>query len=121
MFRVPEIYRLKDHAILGSDSSAGNNGFFVFTDFKSNKEVRCMASDGEGWEHVSVSMQSRIPSWEIMCRVKELFWDKEDCVIQYHPPESQYVNNHPNCLHLWRKIGYEFPVPDSILVGIKKQ
>ena len=36
---------------------------------------------------------------------KALFWDEDDCVIQYHPPRSEYVNNHQNCLHLWRPIG----------------
>lgn len=37
---------------------------------------------------------------------------------QYHPPKSAYVNNHPNCLHLWRPIGIEMPRPPSIMVGI---
>lgn len=35
---------------------------------------------------------------------------------QFHPPESEYVNNHPSCLHLWRKIGSEFETPPKILV-----
>jgi hypothetical protein len=40
-------------------------------------------------------------------------------VIQYHPPESEYVNNHPNCLHLWRPTGCALPMPPSIMVGVK--
>lgn len=123
-FHVPEHYRVtkKDktiHPTLWSDSTAGNNGFFTFYDFGLKKEVRCLASDGEGWEHVSVSLLNKIPSWEIMNKVKDMFWDSEDCVVQFHPPKSQYVNNHPNCLHLWRKIGYEFPLPETKLIGIK--
>lgn len=51
--------------------------------------------------------------------IKTLFWDKEDTVIQYHPPQSQYVNCHPFTLHLWRPIGLTIPVPPSILVGPK--
>ena len=39
---------------------------------------------------------------------------------QFHPPRSEYVNNHPNCLHLWKPVGAEFSMPDSILVGIKE-
>lgn len=69
------------------------------------------------WEHVSASRTDRMPTWEEMCRVKDIFWDDTDCVIQYHPPKSDYVNNHLFCLHLWRPIGIELPRPDSIFVG----
>jgi hypothetical protein len=82
--------------------------------------LRCCASDGYKWEHVSVSTHDRIPTWEEMCFIKDLFWDAEDTVIQFHPPKSEYVNQHPYTLHLWRPIGAEIPRPDSILVGIKK-
>jgi len=64
-----------------------------------------------------VSRVDRCPTWEEMCLVKDLFWDDTDCVIQYHPSRSDYVNNHPYCLHLWRPIGIELPRPDSIFVG----
>lgn len=70
------------------------------------------------WEHVSISTQTRCPTWEEMCFVKDLFWDEEDCVVQYHPPKSDYINCHPRCLHLWRPIGLEIPRPPKILVGI---
>jgi hypothetical protein len=74
----------------------------------------------EGWEHVSVSVKRRVPNWQEMCFVKDLFWFEEECVVQFHPPKSEYVNNHPYVLHLWRhKDG--FPMPPSILVGIKSR
>ncbi len=74
----------------------------------------------EGWEHVSVSTRRRTPNWIEMCFVKDLFWTEDECVIQFHPPRSEYVNNHPNCLHLWRqKAG--FPMPPSIFVGDKSK
>lgn len=66
---------------------------------------------GETWEHVSVSNVHRCPSWEEMCWVKELFFEDEECVIQYHPPRSQYVNCHPNVLHLWRPTVTPIPMP----------
>ena len=59
-------------------------------------------SDGEGWEHVSVSTRGRCPNWDEMVFVKNLFWGPDDVVMQLHPPQSAYVNNHPHCLHLWR-------------------
>jgi hypothetical protein len=118
MFHTPNRFRVRTHPILGSDDSYGNNGFFIFN-FQ-GYEVRVQASDGMGWEHCSVSInRQRTPTWETMCKVKDLFWDKEDSVIQYHPPESKYVNMHQFCLHLWRSTEFEITVPDTILLGIK--
>jgi hypothetical protein len=75
-------------------------------------------TESKGWEHVSISTRRRVPNWQEMCFVKDLFWDEEECVVQFHPPRSEYVNNHPHVLHLWRqKAG--FPMPPSILVGVK--
>jgi hypothetical protein len=55
-----------------------------------------------------------------MCFVKNLFWDPDECVVQFHPPESEYINNHPNVLHLWRNNRIRFPMPPSIMVGVKE-
>lgn len=118
-FHVPERYRVLVGK-LASNRDYGNNGVFVinFKKYSSSKvlNVRVIASDGDGWEHVSVSIKGRIPPWDLMCAVKNLFWDKEDCVVQYHPPESEYVNDHPFVLHLWRPIGKEFPRPPKYMV-----
>ena len=76
-----------------------------------------IADDGQttGWEHVSCSFKNRIPTWTEMCYVKELFWAPDECVIQFHPPESEYVNTCTHCLHLWRKRGENWPMPPKIL------
>lgn len=72
---------------------------------------------GMGWEHVSVSiLNGSLPTWNDMCFIKDMFWNDEDCVVQYHPPKSSYVNMMPNCLHLWKSIDTEFPTPPMILV-----
>ena len=117
-FHVPNKFRIRDGR-MGSGDSAGNNGAFAAT-LKHNQKVFIIAGDGLGWEHVSVSRQDRCPTWDEMCQVKDIFWDADDCVIQYHPPESEYVNNHPNCLHLWRPVGVVIPMPPSIMVGFKE-
>lgn len=77
--------------------------------------------EGQAWEHVSVSVHrdKRTPTWEEMCFVKDLCWEAEECVVQYHPPRSDYVNFHPGVLHLWKPIGVEIPRPPSICVGPK--
>jgi hypothetical protein len=79
--------------------------------------VFIIASWGGGWEHVSVSMRNRCPTWDEMCMIKDIFWDEEECVVQFHPPKSQYVNRYPHCLHLWKKIGEVYETPPKIFVG----
>lgn len=70
------------------------------------------------WDHVSVSVHGRtdsVPAWDEMCKVKNLFWPADQGVIQFHPPESEYKNLHPGCLHLWRhKDGH--PTPPLVMV-----
>jgi hypothetical protein len=76
-------------------------------------------ADGCGWEHVSVSLADRCPTWDEMAWVKDLCWGPDACVVQYHPPRAEYVNCHPYCLHLWRPAGAELPRPPAGLVGPK--
>lgn len=71
------------------------------------------------WEHVSVSRKQHPPTWVEMCWVKDLFWYDHECVMQLHPPKADYVNNHPNCLHLWRPHDGAIPRPPAALVGDK--
>lgn len=130
---MPEEYRLSaDQAArlripveLATDESAGRNGMFFIP---CGREIlRCMVSDGSGaeecglapWEHVSISLASRCPTWAEMCFVKDIFWADDECVVQFHPPKADYVNNHPYCLHLWRPVNTTFPRPPSIMVGLR--
>ena len=111
-FKCPDKYRVVHPAYGPGDEQ---NGIFRVK-LKHGQEVYVQASNGMGWEHVSVSRKDRPPLWDEMCQIKALFWGPEDCVVQFHPPEADYVNNHPNCLHLWRPIGVELPRPELILV-----
>lgn len=119
MFRVPEEKRIREGR-LSSDASYGNNGAFrlVYKGYT----LHVIASDGRGWEHVSVTIQgvARCPSWDQMCFVKETFWGEDDTVVQYHPAKSDYISHHPYCLHLWRPTELELPTPDPIMVGPRK-
>ncbi len=119
MFKVPEQFRIKD-GTMGSDESYGNNGAFMIMSAKTKRILNIIASDGEGWEHVSVSLNNRNPNWDEMNFVKNMFWCEDDLVVQFHPPKSVYINTHPFCLHLWRKAGTNdfCEVPNKLLVGI---
>jgi hypothetical protein len=67
--------------------------------------------DIEGWDHVSVSLLTRSPTWDEMCWVKALFWGDDEWVMQFHPASAEAVNDHPHCLHLWRPTRGAFPHP----------
>lgn len=116
-FDVLEKYRLTK----SSYNTKSGDTFGVFYIPYQSYELKVIATDGKGieprWEHVSVSLPNRCPNWQEMSYIKSLFWGKEETVIQFHPPESQYVNQHPFCLHLWKQLGFEQPLPPKIFVG----
>jgi hypothetical protein len=123
-FRVPEEHRLRSGPFKSSFETNGLNGAFFIPTRPGNPPLKVIASDGDGapdghprWEHVSVSLPGRCPTWEEMCKVKALFWDDEDAVMELHPPRSTWVNNHSYCLHLWRPIGVPIPLPPQWMVG----
>lgn len=111
---------------MATTDSYGHNGFFIFR--IGGQEIQVISSDGHrdvdselaGWEHVSATMRNekRCPTWDEMCKIKDLFWDEAENVIQYHPPANEYVNNHPFVLHLW-KPPFVVPRPPQLLIGIQ--
>jgi hypothetical protein len=128
-FTRAEPHRLREAFGPYPGTKTGNlYGIFIFLSNKTN--IKCIVCDSEaggpneGWEHVSVSASAMVddivqpvtPTWEQMCIVKDLFWEEEECVIQYHPPRSEYVNIATNCLHLWKNVKQEVPRPPQILV-----
>lgn len=109
MRAIEEIKENSRLHIMGS----GADGFaacLVHPNYKFGAVV-IIASWGGGWEHVSVSLKKRCPTWEEMCMIKDIFWGDDECVVQFHPTKSEYVNAHPYCLHLWKKIGVDFETP----------
>lgn len=121
-FRL-EQYKAKNHPANFQINSQG--GFFQIPHYRiAMYEIRCLVSDGLGWEHVSVTVAplnknaTRCPTWEEMCHVKDLFWGEDEVVIQYHPAKKDYVSTHEFCLHLWKPIGVELPTPNPLMVGI---
>jgi hypothetical protein len=115
-FRVPECFRIKEGP-LGTEAKEGNQGAFMLTGPAFIHPLFAIASNGMGWEHVSVSSSSRCPTWDEMVAVKDLFWGENDAVIQIHPPKKNYVNCHPFCLHLWRPSDGYMKLPPSWMVG----
>ena len=127
-----EKYRVKT-GYLASTEADGNNGAFIIPSKNDpNQKMVIIVSDASDWhfsyadeetkwEHVSASLPNRCPYWQEMCMIKDMFWDKDETVIQFHPAEKDYVNCYPHCLHLWKPIGIELPKPPMSTVGPKDE
>jgi hypothetical protein len=76
-----------------------------------------IASIGCDWDHVSVSLEKRCPTWIEMDYVKRLFFHQDEVVMQLHPAEKDHVNVHSYCLHLWRPQKEEIPLPPKWMVA----
>lgn len=97
------------------DYPIGLMGYYRHPKYK-ERQVVIVASWDRGWEHVSVSLKNRCPTWEEMCAIKEIFWGDDEAVMQIHPPKEDYVNLHNYCLHLWKPINGEITRPPKELV-----
>ena len=82
-----------------------------------NKKLIVMSGCGDGWDHVSVSLRHRAPTWEEMCFIKNLFFEKDELVLQFHPPEKDYINCCKNCLHLWRPWNQDIKLPPKEMLA----
>lgn len=79
-------------------------------------------ADGARWLHVSVSRQSRCPSWEDMDAVKRLFIGDERHAYQIHPPRAEHFAAPPlpagprvgTVLHLWAPVDGAPRLPDFL-------
>lgn len=115
--KVPEENRVTTGRFASTEED-GNNGLFAIK--KGKLKFSVIASDGMGWEHVSATIinAQRCPTWREMCFIKDLFFNEDEVVVQYHPAKKDYINNHPYCLHLWKKVDSEFETPPTLMVGI---
>lgn len=96
----------------------GRDGFAAAADCN-GVLLRVIGSWGAGWDHVSVSLADRCPTWDEMCFIKDLCFFDNECVMQLHVPKENHVNYHPFCLHLWKPTarGLDIPRPGKELVG----
>lgn len=72
-----------------------------------------------GFEHLSVSTTVKTPTWEQMCKMKDIFWNENEVCMQLHPAKENYINNMPYCLHIWKPTTKEIPTPPNLMVGVR--
>lgn len=124
--KFPEQYRI-DNLFIPYVSNDQKRGWFKIPHFEiENHFFNAVVLNVDDWQHVTVTVfesgkrPNRCATWEEMCFIKSLFWDDEETVIQFHPPKSEYISNHPFALHLWKPVNTEIPLPPSDLVGEKE-
>jgi len=111
-----EQYRIPDFGQWSSTSEDGPNGVFLIP-FSEKVSLACFAASRIDWEQVGVfpvcgdGYLARCPTWEEMCFVKNLFWQGNETVLQFHPSKSEYVNLYPFMLHLWKMTFVDHPLP----------
>jgi hypothetical protein len=96
------------------DSLAVDGAFYRHSGLGLIAALSCSTElDGRVWLHVSVSRRSRIPSWDDISLVKEIFLGDREAVIVM-PPRARYVNIHPFVLHAFalRDPGEMIGLPD---------
>lgn len=106
-------YRRKQFGFLGNEYE----GFFIIP---LNKDVayQVKASNGSGWDHVSVSianfrdLKGFTPSWTDMHNIGKLFFEPSEICVEIFPKEEDYVNDTDYVLHLWRATKDEMPMPN---------
>ena len=94
------------------------NGAFIIDRYNTGEFYLVIASNGQGWDHVSVTTHKKnggsvkkCPSYQEMMMIKEKLFSEEDVVFQLHPREEDYINTHPYCLHLWKPNNCNMVVP----------
>lgn len=97
----------------------GGNGVFRFMSCVDGQPLAVIASNGDGWDHVSVSRNDRVPSYEEMEQIATLFFEADESAVQFHVPKTDHVNVHRYCLHWWRPTRDRLPRPPGYMVGTK--
>ena len=112
-------YRLKgaDIVELYGSTGDGGNGVFELRSSFDGAPLLVVASNGDGWDHVSVSCGRRLPTYQDMQDVFRLFFRDDETAMQLHVPPNEHINCHPNCLHLWRPQLQAIPKPGTYMIA----
>lgn len=105
MNRTPHLYAVKRFTRLEAGKYHVYTGMVQWHDISGN--VIFGYNEAGMMEHVSFSCSNKkkIPSWEQMCRLKDMFFKQDEMAVQIHPRGDRYVhgvNGLGNVMHLWR-------------------
>lgn len=116
--RALDMFRDTSNAVVDYWGSIGDEkcGLFWVHSIVDSKPMKIIASNADGWDHVSVSREKRCPNWPEMSQIRRIFFRDSETVMQLHVPLDEHINNNPYCLHLWRPHHLQIPRPPSEFV-----
>lgn len=94
-----------------------DGGHFRMWSVEAGRHLTIVASIGGKWDHVSVSLSDRCPTWAEMELVKRAFFHDDETAMQLHVKPDDHISLHPYCLHLWRPHGVAIPLPPKEYVA----
>jgi len=119
LMMLPQEWRVEIPQVMMKDIDKNklnlhHNGAFLIV--RKEQTLRIIAASGGGWDHVSVSLETRCPTWDEMDFIKRVFFKETETAMQLHVPEADHINIHPFVLHLWRPHLRKIPVPPKDFV-----
>lgn len=115
VFRCPESldkYRI-EHPLTPGNKGDRTHGALLIKE----QGLKALFSNSLGWEHVSVSRRSKMPSWQDMDWIRRQFWSEDCTAMQLHVPPADHIDLHKYCLHLWRPTDGQIPRPPHYMVS----
>ncbi len=100
--RTKEEIQNLPNLLISQNGERGGCGKLLFGSLKNCSIIWTIEDIGNHHkDHVSICPTGRLPTWDEMCKVKDMFfYDEEEC-YQIFPKKSEYVNLAKNALHIW--------------------
>lgn len=119
MRNLGELDRWRDRSqrIIDHYGNVGDETCGAFNIPYGGQILRCIASSDGDWDHVSVSLDKRCPSWNEMAFIKRRFFRDDETAMQLHVPVDDHINVHPYCLHMWRPHRVAIPLPPKEFIA----
>ena len=65
---------------------------FLISTVTETAKISAINFKDSDFEHVMLNPQNRLPTYEEMVSLKEIFWEQGEVTMQVHPAKSEYIN-----------------------------
>lgn len=99
------------------------NSQFIGAWVEQNRNLKLYISIDNGLLHMSISHPKRYPTWDEILRTRYKFFPETVELVMYLPKQSDYVNVHPNCFHLFQvppigdQLDKQEPIGELVIEG----
>jgi hypothetical protein len=104
-------FRVRSPEVIERFGNVGDETCGVFRVLMHRQLFLCIASRDGGWDHVSISLPNRCPTWGEMDALKRKFFYPDEVAMQLHVGTADHISIHPYTLHLWRSHDTPIPLP----------